>query len=507
MSVRLIFQYPSDKDGNLRLYLQHKHKNETFKKSLGIKINPSEISLKERRVNIKGQPLKSAQLNKQIRGEYDALCQVTDTLLLQGKEPTKENIKKLMKVEIINQSGINVLIDEYCSQFKKESTKNNYRTALVPLTKYMKHKGNMLHIHQLDGKWFKEYFDLVYTGILCNKQSISPNIINRIRYYISENEIPGDKNLVDVVDDYNTENAFPRGFNKLGEKLRRVESELEMILKVRHLDDINEYWMDSRVTFPPSENTTKQYVRRLALFVKWAYQNEYTSNMDWMKWNDYAAKNLNRIETKEKPYLEDREVGDILSLDKTELTNIEILVRDMILFLRFTGLRNSDFIKVRFKDIVNNILVIKTQKASKNLEVYLNPVVMNLVERYRKKSLSPNDTIFPRISSEDFNNTLRLLAKKANINRPYKQIEYKGGELVEVTGPLYKFLSHHCLRHTMATQMIANGATITDLLDTMGWSNINTAMNYVHKHSATILEKQKELLKVSDTILNSLQDV
>lgn len=128
---------------------------------------------------------------------------------------------------------------------------------------------------------------------------------------------------------------------------------------------------------------------------------------------------------------------------------------------------SSSYVKNREKD-GNNYITIKTTPKSKNSirKVPLNNEAYNILKNLYKDNYKMTDLIFSSgnnsyISNSNLNRTIRSICKAANCDN--------------------QNMSIHGLRHTFASQLLANGVEISVVSKLLGHSQVSTTYNnYIH---------------------------
>lgn len=86
-----------------------------------------------------------------------------------------------------------------------------------------------------------------------------------------------------------------------------------------------------------------------------------------------------------------------------------------------------------------------------------------------------------------YNNAIKEIAKKANLNRIWKYKDAKGNSKSE---PIHKIISSHCARHTFATIMRAKGYKSDDVCIMLGHAD-DTMVNQVYGHNDENIKTKK----------------
>jgi len=126
--------------------------------------------------------------------------------------------------------------------------------------------------------------------------------------------------------------------------------------------------------------------------------------------------------------------------------------RDYILLLTLTrtGMRVSDIVKFRKKDIINETIIVRQGKGKKDRVIPLESELGNILGLYVDQ-MKPNNKVFP-ISQ-----------------RQVRNVVYK-----------YRPDIHpHTLRHSFAVHCVKNGMNLRSLQKILGHSRINTTQVYL----------------------------
>jgi site-specific recombinase XerD len=149
------------------------------------------------------------------------------------------------------------------------------------------------------------------------------------------------------------------------------------------------------------------------------------------------------------------------------LKAIDNLKHKTILLLCYSsGLRVSEVVSLRVKDIDSNRMVIniRAAKGKKDRIVPLSPTTLKHLRAYFKEH-KPTDFFFEGqykgepYSSRSIQLVLAAAKKKAGVNR--------GGSI-------------HALRHSYATHLLDKGVDITYIQKILGHNDLKTTLRYLH---------------------------
>lgn len=140
-------------------------------------------------------------------------------------------------------------------------------------------------------------------------------------------------------------------------------------------------------------------------------------------------------------------------------------IRDYLIGLSLTllGLRVSELISIRWKDIYSDPLEstvwlsIKNGKGNKERDVKIPDCLWQLLKRYDPNK-APDHYIFP-LTSRQVQRIIEKARKNCNLSKP---------------------VTPHWLRHTHATLALVNGASLQQVQETLGHVQINTTQRYLH---------------------------
>jgi integrase len=153
-------------------------------------------------------------------------------------------------------------------------------------------------------------------------------------------------------------------------------------------------------------------------------------------------------------------------------------VRDVFIFMCFTGLRHSDAFNLRKSDIKDNHLEITTIKTNDSLIIELNRQSIAILDKYRDSQLK-GDKALPVITNQKMNIYLKELAKKAGIDEPIRMTHYEGNTRIDKVYPKYELICTHSARRTFVCSALAIGIPAQVIMKWTGHSDYKTMKPYM----------------------------
>ena len=198
---------------------------------------------------------------------------------------------------------------------------------------------------------------------------------------------------------------------------------------------------------------------------------KYLFNSGLVERNPAAMIGNIKVKNKEREVLSKEEVYKLYEAIEHKI------VRVVVIFLYFTGLRISEATNLKLKNINldEGIVKVISGKNNKDRVVILNDEIKQIVEDYINNIRPDNvttDYLFAtsktgEVSNQYVNREIKKALKKTKIN---------------------KDISCHSLRHSYATALINNGANIVHVSKLLGHSSVKTTNIYTHSNIENLRE-------------------
>ena len=186
-------------------------------------------------------------------------------------------------------------------------------------------------------------------------------------------------------------------------------------------------------------NTLSRNIGLLKTFLNWAVLNRYTYKLDFQDF-----KNIKK-EITDEVALTLEQVDEIFNFDFNKNERLE-RVRDLFVFGCYTGMRYSNYSKIKKNDIVDDHIKVRDVKDnSKQLNIPLNDYSSYLLKKY--------DYRLPKITNQKFNEYIKEVIEKVGYTKEIKKTSKLGNEIIETVMPFYKRISSHTARRSFITIM------------------------------------------------------
>jgi hypothetical protein len=188
-----------------------------------------------------------------------------------------------------------------------------------------------------------------------------------------------------------------------------------------------------------------------------------------------APKNFNK-KTKNQIRLTFNELMKIKNTDLSD--NDEKNVRDMFLFLAFTGLRHSDFIRITLQDDEGDFLDLKQNKTSEAVVVTINKYSRAILDKY-SKGKSKVDLVFPVYTQFAFNTLVHVVARKAGLNELVNVTKHYGTKQETEQRKKYQEIASHTGRRSCSRILAVLGVAEDIIAEELGQSNGSITRHYI----------------------------
>ena len=194
-----------------------------------------------------------------------------------------------------------------------------------------------------------------------------------------------------------------------------------------------------RITKKHSENTLSRNIGLLKTFLYWSVEKGYNYKLDFK-----SFKNVKKVVTDEVA-LTLEQVLEIFEFDLIDKPRLE-RTRDLFVFGCFTGMRYSNYSKVKKTDIQKGVIKVRDVKDKKKLlSIPLNDYSSFILKKYNYQ--------LPKISNQKFNDYIKEVIEVVGYTEDIKKTTMIGKKEIETITPFYKRISSHTARRSFITIM------------------------------------------------------
>lgn len=213
-----------------------------------------------------------------------------------------------------------------------------------------------------------------------------------------------------------------------------------------------------------AKNTVSGYLSDIYTQLNRANRDEYKTNPTYF---DYR----HGIEEVQAVYLTTEEIERISHL-KIAKMSLQI-IRDLFVVGCCTGMRYSDYSRLRIENIQDNVIKIRTIKTGSLVDVPMHRLVREIIERNRGE--------FPIYdgSSANFNHVIKNICKRAGITDKIVIERTVGGRWTRRTKKKYELVSSHTARRSFATNARLAGIEAERVLKMTGHKSTNALEKYI----------------------------
>lgn len=236
-------------------------------------------------------------------------------------------------------------------------------------------------------------------------------------------------------------------------------------------------------------NSAGKLIKTLKTFLNEAVERNLTTNM--------VHKGRRFIAPREKVskiYLTLEELKALYNLNLSKEKRLE-KVRDLFLFGCFTGLRFSDFSKIKPEniDFSAGVIDLKTQKTDDFVSVPILPITAAIIKKYNGKSAN---SLPDSISNQKFNEYLKEIAKQLpELQTIITDEHFVNGKKITRTFQKWEKVTTHTARRSFATNMILEGYPSQMIMKITGHKTESAFQTYLKmspRESAKMLMREWE---------------
>lgn len=223
-------------------------------------------------------------------------------------------------------------------------------------------------------------------------------------------------------------------------------------------------------------STIKNRISFLKWFLRWATKKGYNNELAFLSFNP-KIKTIKSTD-KEIVFLDWEELIHVYNFEFPDNKKYLTRVRDVFCFSCFTGLRYSDTANLKRSNVHETYISLTSIKDSDNLKIELNKYSKAILDKYKDEQF-PYDRALPVISNQRSNEYLKEMAKLCGIDKPVREVYYKGNERIEEVKPKYEKICTHTARRTFISNALMKGIPVNVVMKWTGHSDYNAMKPYI----------------------------
>lgn len=200
----------------------------------------------------------------------------------------------------------------------------------------------------------------------------------------------------------------------------------------------------------------------------------------------YIEKQLDRIiKPNSKPIniaLNENELQSLYDLDLTEKPHLD-RARDIFLAGCYTGLRHSDYSRIKPEHLNKQYIQIIPIKTKDTVNIPLRPELSKILTKW-------NYTI-PEMTSQELGRYIKEIGTKANITNNVQIVENVKNKEIITTKPKNQMITSHTARRSFATNMFYDGMNPIDIMKITGHKKLDTFQKYIVHDPNRELQRQE----------------
>ena len=285
--------------------------------------------------------------------------------------------------------------------------------------------------------------------------------------------------------DYKTKREYARTYYYIQEyeKKRKIRLEFRSITQT-FFNDFVAFLQELGL----STNTIWHKTVSLKAVMKAANEQELTDNTKYQLFKNVS-------EESQAIALSENELDILARFDFSSSARLE-RTRDLFLVGCWTGLRFSDFTRIREENIKDDMITIQQQKTNEFVTIPLHPVFLRIWEKY-------NGNLPGNISNQKFNDNLKDVCREAGLTEHVIKSITKGGKKQTTIYEKWQLVSSHTARRSFATNLYKSGFPSISIMQITGLKTESSFLKYIkvtkEEHAKMLMmhwQKNGNLLKV-----------
>lgn len=285
--------------------------------------------------------------------------------------------------------------------------------------------------------------------------------------------------------DYKTKREYARTYYYIQEYEKKRKIRLEF-------RNINQSFLNDFVAFLQSlglsTNTIWHKTVSIKAVMRSANEEEVTDNTKYKYFKNIS-------EESQSIALTETEIEALAKYDFSANPRLE-RTRDLFLVGCWTGLRFSDFTRIRKEHIQGDVLMIQQKKTDRSVVIPLHPVFLQIWNKY-------GGVLPTNISNQKFNSNLKDVCRTVGLTDHVLKSITKGGKRQTTVYEKWQLVSSHTARRSFATNLYKSGFPSISIMQITGHKTESSFLKYIkvtkEEHARLLIEhwrKNDNLLKI-----------
>lgn len=228
-----------------------------------------------------------------------------------------------------------------------------------------------------------------------------------------------------------------------------------------------------------SVNNTGKHIKNIKVIMNEANERELTDNQK------HRSKKFKVLQEEvDNVYLTHEELRSLAELDLTNKPHLN-KARDLFLIGAYTGLRISDFKRIRKHHIQEDSFIrIEMSKTGNTVEIPMQLVLRKLLDSY--------DYNPPKMQDQKVNDYIKVVCELAGINETVTRERTKRGKKVTIRQPKYELVTSHTARRSFATNCFKDGLDSLTIMQITGHKTEKAFMKYIKATPSDYRERMRK---------------
>ncbi len=351
---------------------------------------------------------------------------------------------------------------------EKVSDKNWDKKKCRPITTGYKNKDEQREMKALSN--YLNSFEAVVNKTRIEQLTINPFILpHELMQIIKAKFNPAKSNFFTVYDEYleDKKNSVTPGtyqkYTNIKNILQDFAKRYRLTLSIHSIDRplMNKLKLYMNEEKNIADNSAYKNMAFVKTFLNWCFEEQKTDNQRYLKFKGKTFQNdVIHLSLQE----EEKMFSYKFSTDKLSR------VRDVFLFLCYTGQRFSELEKFSWSEIQkegdHTYWSFTQQKTKKKMFIPLMPKVLVILNKYKDA-----DRPLPQYISQKFNKYLKEVCEEIGITQLIKITRQKAGKDIEEVRPKYELIASHSGRRTFVNIAYAFGMSDSTIKYITGFSD------------------------------------